>query len=40
MENQINEIIETSRVTAFYWCDTLNSHVSELECGLNVIHGW
>lgn len=37
MEN-LKEIIESSRVIAFYWCEDLNCHVSELECGVNVLH--
>ena len=39
-EPTLSEIIEASRVVAFYFNEVLNCHVSELECGVNVLHGF
>ncbi len=38
--NGIEEIISASRVVAFYYCEVCGCHVSELECGVNVLHGF
>lgn len=34
------EIVDASRVVAFYWSDEMDCHVSELECGINVLHAF
>lgn len=38
MEQTVKEIIEESRVVAFYYHEIIGCHVSELECGVNVLH--